>query len=265
MSASETKTVKSIVRRSWPMVKRIGAWKDAATVCPGSMSRSSTMPSIGDRMTLFSRSVSWVSVAARASSTAARDAATPALARCSLARAPSISVFDGTLPPERRATSSNRRSCASASTSVASAWTSWARADCQTARLRSVCCSSFVVSMRASTWPVSTRSFESTSTSTTVPEISLPTWTWRIGSSRPVAETETIRSRGSSGTVSNTERSGSPALPRHTTTAATRTRARSNGQRRRRRDGSKSRSSVSGLGVDSGIGFSSGAGLPAAA
>ena len=44
-----------ISRRSAAIVKSVGAWRLAATVCPTSTEREITMPSIGDVMTVFCR------------------------------------------------------------------------------------------------------------------------------------------------------------------------------------------------------------------
>lgn len=98
-SASSTSTRNSICVRSSASVNRTGAWNVAATVCPGSTERSSTMPLIGERITAFARSVRLARSVARACATAARAAASSARARASVASATSKSCCDGTLPP----------------------------------------------------------------------------------------------------------------------------------------------------------------------
>ena len=50
MSASSTLVSICIFVRSWAMVKRVGVWNEAATVCPTSTLRETTMPSTGDLM-----------------------------------------------------------------------------------------------------------------------------------------------------------------------------------------------------------------------
>ena len=50
ISASSTLTLSFMRVKSSDSVNSTGVWNDAATVCPGSIWRSSTMPSIGDRM-----------------------------------------------------------------------------------------------------------------------------------------------------------------------------------------------------------------------
>src|SRR5262249_8768959 len=46
----------SILERSLAMVNKVGAWREAATVCPTSTLREMTMPSTGERMTVLLRS-----------------------------------------------------------------------------------------------------------------------------------------------------------------------------------------------------------------
>ncbi len=50
MSASSMFVRTCIFVRSWAIVKRTGAWNDAATVWPMSYCRSTTTPSIGERI-----------------------------------------------------------------------------------------------------------------------------------------------------------------------------------------------------------------------
>ena len=63
------------------MVKSIGAWSEAATVCPASTVRLMTMPSIGETMVAFFRLVSSAARSAAAAWTSALATATPASAR----------------------------------------------------------------------------------------------------------------------------------------------------------------------------------------
>ena len=49
-SASSTAASTCIRVRSWAIVKSVGAWRLAATVCPGSMARDTTTPSTGARI-----------------------------------------------------------------------------------------------------------------------------------------------------------------------------------------------------------------------
>jgi hypothetical protein len=50
MSDWSTSACTCIFVRSWAMVKRVGAWNDAATVCPMSYWRATTTPSIGEKI-----------------------------------------------------------------------------------------------------------------------------------------------------------------------------------------------------------------------
>ncbi len=53
-----------MLRRSWAIVNRVGAWRLAATVCPTSTLRPTTVPSTGARMKVRSRSTcAWRSAA----------------------------------------------------------------------------------------------------------------------------------------------------------------------------------------------------------
>jgi len=80
-SASSIDTSSSIWLRSSAMVNRTGAFSDAATVWPGSISRESTTPVTGEKMRAFERLVCAVPSAARCCDTCARDAASDAAAR----------------------------------------------------------------------------------------------------------------------------------------------------------------------------------------
>ena len=55
-SASSTLVSTCMLRRSWAIVKRVGAWRLAATVWPTSTLRPTTVPSTGARMKVRSRS-----------------------------------------------------------------------------------------------------------------------------------------------------------------------------------------------------------------
>ena len=102
------------------MVNSVTACSEAATALPGSTVRVSTTPSIGERIEALDRLVSSVDRAARAVGRRWR-ARWPRRPRRgpALARALSSSVAEGTLPPDRRATSSKRARLARASFSVA--------------------------------------------------------------------------------------------------------------------------------------------------
>ena len=58
MSDSETSAETCILVRSCAIVKRVGAWNEAATVCPTSYCRATTTPSIGATIFVYFRSVS---------------------------------------------------------------------------------------------------------------------------------------------------------------------------------------------------------------
>src|SRR5690606_41232814 len=97
-------------------------------------------------------------------------------------------------------------------------------------------------SIRASTWPLVTRSLKSTSTWVTWPEIWLPTVTVEVALSVPVAEIATRMSPRSTATVRHADSAPSLRAPRHhanaaaatATTATAATRARGNGRLLRR-------------------------------
>jgi hypothetical protein len=190
-SASSTSTCSSIFARSSASVNSTGAWKEAATVCPGSMSRSSTTPSMGERMLALPTSVWFDCNSARTCTTLARALASLASARFRLASAVSISVRDGTLPPDSCATCRNRSSVARASATVACACSTCASAAARFARDRVTASCSLARSRRASSWPRVTSSLSSTNTCSTMPDSSLPTSTWLVGCRLPVAETLT--------------------------------------------------------------------------
>ncbi len=192
-SASSTLTSSRRRVRSSTTVNSVTACSDAATALPGSTLRVSTTPLMGERIDAFERLVSSVERAARASSTDARALASSALARSSVAWPASSSVADGTLPPDRRATSCKRARPAVASLVVATACASRAWAAASDARERSTCASSLAVSSSTSTWPFLTLSFTSTSTLRTVPESSLPIVTDRVGCKVPLAATLSVR------------------------------------------------------------------------
>ncbi|MDT4851372.1 hypothetical protein FQZ97_855510 [compost metagenome] len=135
-----------------------------------------------------------VARAARDSVTEARAAASLATARSTAAFALSSSVAEGTLPPERRATSSKRASVACASLVVATACASCAWAEARPARDCVTWSTSLAVSSSTSTWPVLMRSFTSTCTRLTVPESSLPMLTERVGCNVPLAATVSVMS-----------------------------------------------------------------------
>ena len=192
-SASSTLTSSRSRVRSSATVNRVTACNDAATALPGSTERVSTTPSMGERMEALERLVSSVDSAARASSTVARALVSSARARSSVARPASSSEAEGTLPPDRRATSSSRPRLAMASLVVAAAWARRACADASEARERSTCDSSLAVSSSTSSCPFLTLSFTSTSTLRTVPDNSLPMVTERVGCSVPLADTVSVR------------------------------------------------------------------------
>ena len=118
-SASSTATSSLSCARSSATENSVTACSEAATALPGSTVRLSTTPLMGERIEALDRLVSVVARAARDSVTAARAAASMATARSTAALALSSSVAEGTLPPERRATSSKRASVARDSFTVA--------------------------------------------------------------------------------------------------------------------------------------------------
>ena len=157
MSASSTFTWRSIRVRSSARLKSTGAWKAAATVCPGSTLRTRTMPLIGERITALARSVSFASRTARAWETAAAALAASAWARAKAASAASTSACEESLPP---LISRAFLSCASfARVSVTVAWVcrTFACADSSAALDWVIVASSFEVSSRARTCPTLTR------------------------------------------------------------------------------------------------------------
>ena len=192
-SASSTFTSSRSCDRFSATENSVTACSEAATALPGSTERESTTPSMGERMEALDRLVSSVASVARALATLARALASAATARSTAARAVSSSAADGTLPPERRATSSKRARLAWASFTVAWAWASCACDAASAARERSTWSLSLAVSSSTSTWPVFTRSFTSTITRLTVPESSLPMFTARVGCSVPLADTVSVR------------------------------------------------------------------------
>ena len=115
------------------MVNSVATCSEAATAWPGSTDRVSTTPSIGERIDAFDRLVWSVFSAAPASLTDARALSCSASARVTVASAASSSVFDGTLPPDRRDTSRRRSSEARASFVVALACASRACAEARAA------------------------------------------------------------------------------------------------------------------------------------
>ena len=151
-----------MVVRSSASTNRIGAWKEAATVWPGSTLRLSTTPSKGERRWALSMLVSSDLSEASAWATEARALASAASARLRVATAVSISLAEGTLPPDRAATWRKRARLARASATVAWASTTLALAAARLARERATASSSLARSSLASTWPLLTRSLSST-------------------------------------------------------------------------------------------------------
>ena len=126
---------------------------------------------------------------ARAEATAASAAFWSATARSAAAWPASSSAFEGTLPPESRATSCSRARLAAVSATVARAWPTRASAAAMSAFAWRTWSRSFEVSRRASTWPFFTRSFTSTKTVSMMPDSSLPTSTELVGCRLPLADT----------------------------------------------------------------------------
>ena len=156
MSASAMAT-SSFMRSSFSAItKSCGAVKLAATVCPGSIERVSTMPSMGDLMTAFDKSFSLMRTCAWACPT--RDCALrrSAEARSDAAIAVAISACEGIFPPLKRDNSRCRANAAKLSFTVACACVTLASATFTAARLLSVCCNNFVVSSFASACPLLT-------------------------------------------------------------------------------------------------------------
>ncbi len=154
---------------------------------------------MGERIEALDRLVSLVRSVALACSTPAWALARLALARASVASAVSISVFDGTLPPESLNTAFRRDRLAPASCTVASAWRTPASATLTAARALATWSSSFDTSSRASTCPLRTRLLSSTNTCSMMPDNSLPTLTWLVGCKVPVADTVTTSAPRSAG------------------------------------------------------------------
>ena len=171
----------------------VTACNDAATALPGSTLRVRITPSAGARIDAFDRLISSVDSAACASLTLARALNSSACARSCVARALSSSVLDGTLPPDRRATSSKRPNVAWASFTVATVCATFALAAASEARERRIWSCSFDVSSSTSTWPFLMRSLTSTLTFSTVPESSLPMAIERVGCSVPLAVTVSVK------------------------------------------------------------------------
>ena len=94
--------------KSSARVKRTGACKEAATVCPGSTLRASTTPLIGERMTALVRLVWSEFSVASACCTLARASSTLANARARFASAVLTSEAD-TICPFERLDNSRRR------------------------------------------------------------------------------------------------------------------------------------------------------------
>ena len=70
MSASSMEAFTCMWVRSFAITNRVGAWREAATVCPTSTLRATTTPSMGARMMLWPRSTwaCWRAAAACATS-----------------------------------------------------------------------------------------------------------------------------------------------------------------------------------------------------
>ena len=173
----------------------------AATVCPGSTLRVSTMPSMGERTIDFARSLSLVPTLASACRTSAWALARSALARSATAIAVSMSAWEGSLPPLASFSFFKRDRLAALSTTVAWVCATFACAAVAVARLLSVWRSSLLVSSRASACPLVTLSLVSTFTSMIVPESSLPMVISLVGSRLPVAVTVTRTSPPEIGSV----------------------------------------------------------------
>ena len=92
MSASSTLASTCIFVRSLAMVKRVGAARLAATVCPTSTARDTTTPSTGARIVVYSRS-------RRVWCNAASFCSTCARAACSIASATRSCAWADTMAP----------------------------------------------------------------------------------------------------------------------------------------------------------------------
>ncbi len=175
------------------MVNSVTACNEAATALPGSTLRVRITPSDGARIQALARLISSVDRAACASATPARALVSSATARATAARPASSSAAEGTLPPDKRATSSRRARLALASLSVACFWPTAACAEASPARERRIWSRSLAVSSSTSTWPFLMRSFRSTLTLSTVPDSSLPMLMARVGCRVPLAVTRSVR------------------------------------------------------------------------
>ena len=115
--------------KSSASVNSTGACSEAATVCPGSILRVSTMPSMGERIEALDRLVWSERNEAAACAAAARALASLASARDTAASALSNSLGDGTLPPDSSATRRRRAKLAEDSFTVARICATCASAD----------------------------------------------------------------------------------------------------------------------------------------
>jgi len=192
-SASSTYTHRRSRVRSSATVNKVTACSDAATALPGSTLRVSTTPSVGATIEALDRLIWSVDSVACASLTPARALASSAIARSRVARPLSSSVLEGTLPPDRRATSSNRAKVALASFTVATVCATFARAAASAAVERNIWSRNLAVSRTTSTCPFLIRSLTSTLTLSTVPDSSLPMLIERVGWIVPLAVTVRVR------------------------------------------------------------------------
>ena len=171
------------------MVKSVGVWNDAATVCPTSTARETTMPSMGLVMVAKARFVAAWSRSARACSTLAFVLESAAAICSRFATALSTSCcetsFCSTSSFVRRSTRVASLSCACAFSTSACALASPACARSRAARNRRG-------SRSASGWSFFTSELKSTYSFEIVPETWLPTLTVTIALTSPVAETTSV-------------------------------------------------------------------------
>ena len=171
------------------MVNRVGVWNEAATVCPTSTARETTMPSMGLSMRANARLVAAWSRSARACKTFARALDRLAAICSRLATALSTSCCETSL-------------CSSSSlfrfsTRAASLSCAWAFSTSAWALARPACALSSAARNRrgsssASGCPFFTCELKSTYSLQMVPETWLPMLTVTMALTSPVAETTSV-------------------------------------------------------------------------
>src|SRR6266849_5995279 len=178
-----------ILVRSLAMVNMVGVWNDAATVCPTSTARETTIPSIGLVIRANSRLAAAMSRSARACSTLALVPDRLAAICSRFATALSTSCCETSLCSRSSLVRFSTRT-ASLSWACAFSTSAWALA-------RPACALSRVArksrgSRSASGWPFFTCELKSTYSLETMPETWLPMLTVMMALTSPVAETTSL-------------------------------------------------------------------------